>query len=234
MNNDLAWEREYRNPQFLTLGTEPLADVRDFMKWLRRKQKIDTTEFAVLDLGCGNGKNLIYAVDQFCKSGIGYDISPTAITQAEKLSQDQENSIHYQVRSIGSNYPLEDNSINVIIDATSSHCLNQSERAVYLKEIFRVLKPGGWLFVRTLCLDGDKNAKQLLAEFPGPDPQSYVLPEVGITETVFIESQLKDMYIGAGFNLDYSEKSSGYQKWGNQSYKRNYWIGYFQKNREQR
>ena len=26
------WESEYRNPQFITLGTEPLADVRDFIK----------------------------------------------------------------------------------------------------------------------------------------------------------------------------------------------------------
>jgi tRNA G46 methylase TrmB len=57
-NNTQAWENEYKNPQFLTLGTEPLSVVKDFFRELRRKQKVDMSNFVVLDLGCGNGKML--------------------------------------------------------------------------------------------------------------------------------------------------------------------------------
>lgn len=221
------WDHEYQHPTFLTLGTEPLADVKEFLRTLRRKKKIDMTDWIVLDLGCGNGKNLIYAVENFCASGIGYDISPTAIDMACIASGDLP--IHYEVRSIGELYPLADHCVDLIIDTTSSHCLSHREREIYLREIMRVLKPDGWLFVRTLCLDGDKNAKQLLQQFPGKEPQTYVLPNIGITETVFTEQQIKDMYTSTGFTLDYFEKSSGYQKWGNQSYKRNYVVVWYTK-----
>lgn len=226
-NNNSAWESEYRNPQFLTLGTEPLADVKDFFRILRRKKKIDMTDWTVLDLGCGNGKNLAYAVEHFCASGIGYDISQTAIDMARTASGDLP--IRYEVRSIGEPYPLADHSMDLIIDATSSHCLNQQEREIYLKEMYRVLKPGGWVFIRTLCRDGDDNAKKLIKQFPGHEPNTYIVPQTAIAETVFSEQEIKDMYISAGFTLDYVEKSSGYQKWGNQSYKRNYFTGYFMK-----
>jgi SAM-dependent methyltransferase len=232
------WEREYQNPQFLTLGTEPLADVKDFFRWMKKQVRKNAKHFSapldtwtVLDLGCGNGKNLVYAVENFCASGIGYDISQTAIQQAlalsQKLLEKNPTALHYEIRSIGQPVPLTDQSVDLIIDATSSHCLHASEREIYLREIYRVLKPNGWLFVRALCLDGDNNAKKLIQDFPGSEPQSYVVPQTNITETVFTEKQLMNNY--ASFQLEYSEKKSGYQKWGNQPYKRNYWIGYFKK-----
>ena len=116
------WEQEYRNPSFITMGTEPIADMRDFMKWLRRKQKVDTTDFIVFDAGCGNGKNVKYAVEHFCASGIGYDISKTAIDYAKGLRDGFP--IDYHARSIGESFELADDSMDLIIDATSSHALN--------------------------------------------------------------------------------------------------------------
>jgi SAM-dependent methyltransferase len=101
MNN--PWEREYQNPQFLTLGTEPISEIRQFMKWLRRDQKLDITEWNVFDAGCGNGKNLKYIIDNFCEQGTGIDISETAISFANNLKQDS--NINYQVGSIGEKLP---------------------------------------------------------------------------------------------------------------------------------
>lgn len=226
-NNESAWESEYQNPQLLTLGTEPVSDVKEFFRELRRKKKIDMTDFTVLDLGCGNGKNIIYAVENFCKSGIGYDFSKTAIDLAKKDSGALP--IHYEIRSIAEPYPLANNSVDIILDITSSNSLNSSERSIYLSEMYRVLKSGGWLLVRTLCLDGDKNAKKLIAEFPGSGPGTYILPNLGIHETVFSEAEFKNVYESTGFHIKHIEKKSRYQKWGNQSYKRNYWVVYLQK-----
>lgn len=220
------WEREYKNPQFITLGTEPIADVRDFMKWLRRKQKVDTTDFVVFDAGCGNGKNIKYIVEHFCASGIGYDISQTAIDYAKQL---QENlPIEYYTRSIGDPFILNDDSIDLVIDATSSHALNLRERTVYLSEIDRILKPGGYYFLRTLALDGDANAKKLIKQFPGDEPNTYILPGTEMTERAFTKEEIERDYSNA-FNILLLQKTSGYQKWGNQSYKRNYWVVYLQK-----
>lgn len=223
MNNDQAWEREYQNPQFLTLGTEPLADVRDFVKWLRRKQKVDMTEFTVLDLGCGNGKNLNYTVDLFAKRGIGYDISTTAINHARALAQGLP--IIYEVRSISDTFPLEDNSIDLVLDVTASNSLNEGERAKFLKEISRVLKPDSYCFTRALCKDGDDNAKQLIKDFPGTEQDTYILAETGITERVFSKQDFIDTYSNY-FEIVELEKKTGYQRWGNQKYKRNYWLAY--------
>ena len=226
MNNTQAWEKEYKSPKFLTLGTEPLSVVKDFFKELRRKQKVDMSNFEVLDLGCGNGKNVIYAVENFCKSGIGYDISKTAIDQAKKLSENV--SIKYEIRSIGEKYPLENESVDIILDVTSSNSLNETEREIYLQEMSRVLKPRGFIFVRALCLDGDKNAKQLIKEFPGAEKDTYILPGVGVTERVFTKEDFTKTY-QQYFEIIYLEKTEGYQKWGNQSYKRNYWVAYLKK-----
>lgn len=223
MNNHHAWEQEYKQPQFLTLGTEPLTVVKEFCKWLRREEKVDLEKCTVLDLGCGNGKNVKYFVEGYAQSGIGYDISKTAISTAKKLSEGLD--ITYEVRSIGETFPLENKSIDIVLDVTSSNSLNESEREIYLQEISRVLKSGGCLFVRTLCLDGDKNAKQLLKDYPGGEQDTYVLPGVGVTERVYSQQDLKTTY-EKYFEILHLEKTTGYQKWGNQSYKRNYWVMY--------
>ncbi len=220
------WESEYRNPQFITLGTEPIADIRDFVKWLRKKQQVDMTDFVVFDAGCGNGKNLNYLVEYFCKSGIGYDISETAIKFAKESLGDL--SIRYEVQSIGENLPISDGSIDLVIDATSSHALNNTERGKFLSEISRITKPGGYYFLRTLALEGDANAKKLIKQFPGGDPNTYVLPGTGMTERVFTREDLEKDF-GTDFTILHIEKTTGYQKWNNQPYKRNYWVVYLQK-----
>ncbi len=220
------WEQEYQNPQFLTLGTEPLSDVRHFMKWLRRKQKVDTTDFLVLDNGCGNGKNLKYIVQEFANSGIGYDIAETAINTARELSQGLP--ITYYVQSFTDPLPAASNSIDLALDVTASHVLSESDRSYYISELARKIKPGGYLFLRTLCLEGDQNAKNLIKQFPGSNNQSYVLPGTGIAETVFTWQDILDLY-SKDFEILFYEKTTGYQKWNNQSYKRNYWVVYLQK-----
>ncbi len=49
-----------------------------------------------------------------------------------------------------------------------------------------------------------------------------------MTERVFtMDDIIKDF--GNDFGILFSEKTNGYQKWGNQPYKRNYWVVYLQK-----
>jgi SAM-dependent methyltransferase len=220
------WEYEYRNPQFLTLGIDPISEVRNFMKWLRRDQKLDITGWGVFDVGCGNGKNLKYIIDNFCDHGIGIDISETAIKMAKELKEDAQ--ISYEVGSISESLSIHSNSIDLVIDATTSHVLSEPERHNFFYELLRIMKPGAYMFLRTLCLEGDKNAKQLIVDFPGNEPDTYVLPGLDITEKTWTRQGLEDYY-GSHFEILNMEKTSGYQKWGHQNYKRNYWIVYMKK-----
>jgi SAM-dependent methyltransferase len=224
MNN--PWEHEYQNPQFLSLGTEPLSEIRHFMKWLRREQKLDITEWNVFDAGCGNGKNLKYIIDNFCEQGTGIDISETAISFANGLRGDTQ--VDYYVGSIGEKLSVPSNSVDLIIDATSSHVLNELERHTFFYELVRITKPGAYMFLRTLCIEGDANAKKMIQDFPGEEANTYMLPKLSITERVWTRAELEHYY-ASHFEILHIEKTSGYQKWGNQNYKRNYWVVYLKK-----
>lgn len=227
MNNHSAWEREYQNPKFVSLGTDAAQDVKDFAKWLKRKQGIELEGSSVVDLGCGVGKNSFYFAERGAQV-VGYDFSKTAIAVAQERTKQENSTIPvFEVRSIGEQLPLADSSIDIGLDIMSSHALSASERAIYLSELYRVLKPGGFVFVRTFILDGDTNAKKLIKDFPGAEANSYVLPETNMTEHVFTEKELKDFY--KDFKILNFAKEFGYQRWGNQSYKRRYALIYLQK-----
>lgn len=231
-----AWEQEYQNPGFISKDDEPQQEIMRFLKWLKKEGTLHY-EYnilqdpyhdrpTILDLGCGTGRNLIYPAKQYGTKGIGYDFSPTAISQARRNALGFP--LIFDVRSIGDPYPLEDESIDIVFDITASHALYEGERDTYLQEVKRVMKPNGLFIVRTLCLDGDKNAKNLIKMFAGPEPDTYILPEQGMMEKVFSEKTFRERY-EKDFEIIELQKPSGYQRWGNQSFKRRYLVAYMKK-----
>lgn len=234
---DLAWEREYRNPQLVTKDDQPQKDTLRFLKWLKKPhsakgfdgakdQDVVLENLAVLDLGCGTGRNANY-IAGLGNNVIGFEISATALDLARMRGK--ELSVKYQHQNIGAIYPLGDNSIDLILDVTSSNSLNEKEREVYLSETTRVLKPGGYFFVKTLCKDGDQNAKNLIKNNPGPEADTYINKDMGLFERVFTEKDFKELY-SKDFQIVHLEKKTSYTRFKNQSYKRNFWIAYLKKN----
>ena len=188
-NQEREWETEYRTNQMLSPSNVPQADVVRFVRWLKKESKhagvaFDITDATILDLGSGTGRNSQYLAEQGAQA-IGYEVSPTALAMAKKLATRSNLSVTYLKQDIGAVYPLSTASIDIVLDVTSSNSLTDTARQTYQREIHRVLKPGGWLFVRALAKDGDAHAKNLIARFPGPDPDTYIHPDLGITEKVF-------------------------------------------------
>jgi SAM-dependent methyltransferase len=109
---------------------------------------------------------------------------------AKQFAQKGGVTIDYRLQSIGKPFPLPDASVDIALDVTSSNSLSDAERAVYLRELGRVLKPGALFFLRALSLEGDANAKELVRRFPGPDPDTYVHPDLGFVEKVFSRESL--------------------------------------------
>lgn len=219
------WEKEYQNPKLVSLSDVPAMALKDFVRFLRKEKKLEISNLNILDLGCGNAKNSFYISEQGLNNKIvGIEISETALKYARELAPEG----NFIKQSIGTILPFEDESFDIILDVTSSNSLSESEREVYLKEVYRLLKPSGYLFVRALCKDGDTNAQNLLKSNPGKEKDTYIMPELELTERVFSKEDLLSTYTNIGENL-YLTKETHYTKFGGRSYKRNFWVGVWRK-----
>lgn len=185
------WDQEYTNPAHLKLSMSVSADLEKFIRWHARQKGVEALFLQsekVLDAGCGNGRNLIYLAENYGMRGIGIDISSAAISQAKKASVNYP--IVYQVGSTGDDLPATDGSQSLVLDMMTSHFLNQEERENLRDEAFRVLKPGGWLFMKTFLKDDDGHTARLLKEHPAEEEGAYIHPIMGVPEYVYSEEKL--------------------------------------------
>ncbi len=227
MNNQQSWNQEYQKPQLVTQSHKPQKDFLRFIKWIKNNKHIDLySEITVLDLGCGVGRNSFYMADTYGAQVYAYDFSSDAINKANHIHKHE--LVTFEERNIAQSFPLENNSVDIILDVTASNALNEKERNLYLKECARVLKPQGYMYVRTLAREGDKNAQKMIKEFPGGEYDTYTHPQLGVTERVFSGPDFKELY-NQYLEVIRMERKTGYQRWGSQSYKRNYWNVYIKK-----
>jgi len=235
-NSKQAWEQEYAEKRLMT-GDKPAKSFLRWTKWMSKQHKVEEdreiswrTDFWnkkwILDLGSGEGKNAFYLAGLGAKVNC-VEIAQNAVetTKNRAIQANLDDIVTVQQGSIGEKYNFTDNSFDAVIDVTSSNSLSERERAVYLSESARVLKPGGHVFVRALCKDGDDNAKYLIKNNPGPEKDTYVQPEWGLTERVFTESDIRELY-GQYFEVLKLEKETHYTKLDGKKFKRNFWVMY--------
>jgi SAM-dependent methyltransferase len=186
------WDNEYKNANHLKLSTDHSEDLEKFTRWIIREKREDvlTPLASVLDVGCGNGRNLIFLARQFGLPGVGYDISTAAVAQAKAASAGLD--LTYQARSIAGSLELPDNSQTLVLDMMTSHFLNEAERKFLRDEIFRVLRPGGFVFMKTFLADGDLHTRRLLKDAPAKEENTYIHPVIGVPEYVYSEEVLTD------------------------------------------
>jgi tellurite methyltransferase len=104
----------------------------------------------VLDVGCGGGRNLVY----FLQNGFdvhGIDPNPEAIEAVKQLSAElaPSNSSDNFAVAFAENLPYADASFDLTICSAVLHfAQNQDHFDSMLRSIWRVVKPGGYLFVR--------------------------------------------------------------------------------------
>lgn len=224
------WEKEYQEKKLVNMGTEPQEDTKRFIKWLKKDQKVNLDGLSVLDTGCGNGRNSFYFAD-YGASVMGYDIAPTAITQAKNIQHQNpaySTQTQFFVASMVDSLNEKDNTFDLVLDVTSSNALTHKERLFFIQETFRVLKPGGHMFLKTLCKDGDENAKYLLKNFGINEYDMYQLQGTSITERVFTKADLLNYYEPYAKIL-FIDKKFSYTRMNGRVYKRAFWLVYLQK-----
>jgi SAM-dependent methyltransferase len=195
------WNSEYANATHLKLSTEQSEDLEKFTRWLARQRDtlpLLAPDHSVLDVGCGNGRNLIYLAREYGVSGVGYDISTAAVAQATAASRDLR--LTYIARSMAGPLDVPDNSQALVLDMMASHFLSAPEREFLRDEIYRVLMPGGFLFMKTFLADGDLHTRRLLKDHPSPEAGTYIHPVIGVPEHAYGEQELVD-FISVKFKI---------------------------------
>lgn len=223
------WDHEYRRGDHLALSETESEDLVKFTRYLERESgRAQLNPLAsVLDLGCGNGRNLVYLAETYGMRGIGYDSSGEAIRQAKELGKNLP--LAFEVRSIAEPLALEDATQTLVLDMMVSHYLNEAQRSELVSEIARVLKPGGWLFFKTFLLEEDLHAQRLLREHPAEEAGSYIHPEIGVPEHVFTEAEIENA-LAPHFSIHKTLKSHRHRAAAGHAAKRRSISVYAQKN----
>ncbi|RYD78261.1 MAG: class I SAM-dependent methyltransferase [Sphingobacteriales bacterium] len=114
----------------------------------------------VLDAGCGTGRNLLY----FLKNGFdvyGVDQNPEAIAEMKHVAK------QYVAKGLDANFlvspvedlPFENHKFDLVISSAVLHFAeSRAHFDAMLNEIWRVLKPGGYLFCRLASNIGIESA----------------------------------------------------------------------------
>ena len=98
----------------------------------------------ILDVGCGSGQTLTWFRERFgAWRTLGCDISPDAVGAASRAGFEIA-----QASALALPYPSSTADVVVSLDVLQHVPLDGGD-LVALCEMHRVLKPGGWLFVRT-------------------------------------------------------------------------------------
>lgn len=104
----------------------------------------------ILDVGCGNGKNMLYRTD-LNFNGIDFSIKLVEICKNKKLNV---------IEASMTNIPFNNNYFDgVIVVASYHHLSNDDERKQTLDEIYRVVKPGGRILMVVWAIEQPEDSK---------------------------------------------------------------------------
>ena len=87
------WETAFKSDTTFLFGSSPNKTVTEFENLFNEKG-------AVLDIGCGDGKNVVYLARQGFKNIDAFDISETAIEKLKRISDNEKLEINSQVKSL--------------------------------------------------------------------------------------------------------------------------------------
>jgi SAM-dependent methyltransferase len=148
---------------------------------------------SLLDAGCGNGRNLIYFM-QNGYSVYGVDHSSGAITQIRALAAELAPKLppdNFRVESVDS-MSFANETFDVVLSSAVLHfAQNEDHWLAMVREMWRVLKPGGIFFARLASTIGIQDQIQHLG------CRIFRLP--GGTEWFLVDAQmLEEVTSGLG------------------------------------
>ncbi|AFZ50166.1 methyltransferase domain-containing protein [Dactylococcopsis salina] len=104
----------------------------------------------ILDVGCGIGGSTLYLAQKFNATAQGVTLSPEQAKRAQERATEVNlgERVQFQVAN-ALNLPFSDESFDLIWSLESGE--HFPDKAKFLQEAYRVLKPGGMLLMATWC-----------------------------------------------------------------------------------
>ena len=96
----------------------------------------------ILDFGCGSGDIALHLSNAGHRL-TGYDLSPQMIAQAQQV--DRDHRVQWVARGDNEDLPFADASFHAVVASSVLEYVANLDAT--LKELARVLRPGGWLIV---------------------------------------------------------------------------------------
>lgn len=214
------WNQDYKTGASFkeTTAEQPSIAVVRFINFLKSSNL--PLEGKLVDVGCALGRNSNYLTQQGFQV-IGIDISDVAIKQARARAKKAGLKVDYKVLDISTSWPFNDNSFDFVMDIATSHLLTAQETSFYRDELLRVLKPGGRFLLYTLDRTKDQEAQKLIKEHPGPEKNTYVIPQTGVVERTFTLEEIADSY--TPLHVEAQELIYHPTEFQGKTYKRYFW-----------
>jgi len=202
------WNKIYK--QYRNYGA-PLNQVGPLVKLLK-KQNVRR----ILDLGCGSGKHLIFLVKHGFKL-YGIDIAEGAIKIAQEKLKKNKLKANLKTGSIYKKLPYKDNFFDAVISLrVMNHGRIEQIRRI-IREIERVLKSQGSIFITVLRVITKKKSKIRKINFIRVkmlDSRTYIPlegREKGVVHYIFNKELLKKEF--KNFKIQRLWVDYGKEKW---------------------
>jgi tocopherol O-methyltransferase len=104
----------------------------------------------ILDVGCGIGGSTLHLVEKFGCQGTGITLSPVQASRAiaRAVEAGLDNQVDFAVANALA-MPFEDDTFDLVWSLESGE--HMPDKAKFLSECYRVLKPGGKMIFATWC-----------------------------------------------------------------------------------
>jgi SAM-dependent methyltransferase len=148
----------------------------------------------VLDLGCGSGRHLVF----LAKNGFdvyGIDIAKSGIKLAKNWLKEEKLKAHLKIGDIYKKLPYKDNFFDAIVSTQTLHHNRIEKIRKAIKEIERILKPGGLIFItmrRALRVKGWRKNKIVIHRWKGWKKKKVKYKVIGQRIYVPTEKDEKD------------------------------------------
>lgn len=169
---------------------------RDFAKenkpkydeWLNQFESIiDGVETEIIDLGCGvTGNNTLFLLERG-KRVISCDFAEEALNEVKKIKGSK--TLLFDMLDP---FPFDDNSTDLIIADLSLHYFKEKDTKRIIREIIRVLKPGGYLFFRLNSTNSTEYKK--IIENGGKEIEPNLFFSKNMEKRFFDEESIKSFF----------------------------------------
>jgi SAM-dependent methyltransferase len=191
------WYNEHTDQATSTLPTmanvEPASGVMLFTDYL--KEHDAPLSGRAVDIGAGKGRNSIHLAKLGFEVWALEYIEP-ALNAAEQLAKinNVTDRIHFKLAEVDADWQIDNNFFDIAIDSFSSIDIEtKAGREKCRDEMYRTLKPGGYALI-TVCSADDEWEKELIANHPGPEPNSTLWPQNGKFQKDYDEAELREFY----------------------------------------